>query len=226
MLSPFLVSPPKPPYLTHTLLLPTHPPSPASQTWHSPTLGHRVFSGPRASLPIDVQQVHPLLHVQLEPWIPPCVLFDWWFSPWKLWGYWLVHIVVPPMGLQTPSAPWVLLLAPPLGTSCSVHGWLRASKWSSRRRKTKVWILRSILEGGTKYQWEEIQRQSRTETEGKAIQRLFHLGIHPIYSHQTQTPWWMPTSACWQGTWYSCLLGCSARAWQIQRWMLFFFLSL
>jgi hypothetical protein len=25
-------------------------------------------------------------------------------------GYWLVHIVVLPMGLQTPSAPWVLSL--------------------------------------------------------------------------------------------------------------------
>jgi hypothetical protein len=25
------------------------------------------------------------------------------------------------------------------------------------------------------------------ETEGKAIQRLNHLGIHPIYSYQTQT---------------------------------------
>jgi hypothetical protein len=32
------------------------------------------------------------------------------------------------------------------------------------------------------------------ETEGKAIQRLQHLGIHPIYSHQTQTLLWMPTS--------------------------------
>jgi hypothetical protein len=30
-------------------------------------------------------------------------------------GYWLVHIVVPPIGLQTPSAPWVLSLAPQLG---------------------------------------------------------------------------------------------------------------
>ena len=30
-------------------------------------------------------------------------------------GYWLVHIVVPPIGLQTPLAPWVLSLAPPLG---------------------------------------------------------------------------------------------------------------
>ena len=26
-----------------------------------------------------------------------------------------------------------------------------------------------------------------TETEGKAIQRLPHMGIHPIYSHQIQT---------------------------------------
>jgi hypothetical protein len=30
-------------------------------------------------------------------------------------GYWLVHIVVPPIGLQIPLAPWVLSLAPPLG---------------------------------------------------------------------------------------------------------------
>ena len=33
-------------------------------------------------------------------------------------------------------------------------------------------------------------------TEGKAIQRLPHLGIHPIYSHQTQTVLWMPISGC------------------------------
>jgi hypothetical protein len=33
------------------------------------------------------------------------------------------------------------------------------------------------------------------ETEGKGIQRLPHLGIHPIYSHQTQTLLWMPRSA-------------------------------
>jgi hypothetical protein len=34
------------------------------------------------------------------------------------------------------------------------------------------------------------------ETKGKAIQRLPHLGIHPIYSHQTQTLLRMPRSAC------------------------------
>jgi hypothetical protein len=35
-------------------------------------------------------------------------------------GYWLIHIVVPPIGLQTPLAPWVLSLDPPLGALCSI----------------------------------------------------------------------------------------------------------
>jgi hypothetical protein len=48
------------------------------------------------------------------------------FSSKELWGYWLVHIVVPPMGLQTPSAPWVLCLAPSLGTLCSAQ-WMIVS---------------------------------------------------------------------------------------------------
>ena len=38
----------------------------------------------------------------------------------------MVHIVVPPMGLQTPIASWVLSLAPSLGTLCSVQ-WLAES---------------------------------------------------------------------------------------------------
>ena len=72
---------------------------------------------PRASSPIDNRLGHPLLHIQLEPHVPPCVFFDWWYSSKELWEYWLVHIDVPPMGLQSPSAPWVLSLAPSLGTS-------------------------------------------------------------------------------------------------------------
>ena len=36
-------------------------------------------------------------------------------------GYWLVQIVVLPIGLQTPSAPWVLSLAAPLGAMCSIQ---------------------------------------------------------------------------------------------------------
>ena len=38
----------------------------------------------------------------------------------------MVDIVVLPMGLQTPSAPSVLSLTPPLGTLCSVQ-WLAES---------------------------------------------------------------------------------------------------
>jgi hypothetical protein len=34
------------------------------------------------------------------------------------------------------------------------------------------------------------------ETEGMTIQRLPHLGIHPINNHQTQTLLQMPTRAC------------------------------
>jgi hypothetical protein len=34
------------------------------------------------------------------------------------------------------------------------------------------------------------------ETEGKAIQRLPHLGIHPTNIHQTQKLLWMTTRAC------------------------------
>jgi hypothetical protein len=36
--------------------------------------------------------------------------------------YWLVHIVVPPMGLQTHSVPWVLSLVPTLETLSPVVG--------------------------------------------------------------------------------------------------------
>jgi hypothetical protein len=98
---PFPVSPPKTPY---SLPLPffTNPPTPASWHSHFPTVGYRTFTGPRSSSPIDDQLGHPLLHMQLEPWVLPCLFFGWWFSPWELWEYWLVHIVVSPMGLQIP----------------------------------------------------------------------------------------------------------------------------
>jgi hypothetical protein len=64
-----------------------------------------------------------------------------------------------------------------------------------------------------------LQRQSveyGAKTDRKAIQRLPHLGIHPIYRHQTQTLLWMPRT----GALYDCLLRGYVRAWQIQRWML------
>ena len=42
------------------------------------------------------------------------------------------------------------------------------------------------------------ETKCRTQTEGMAIQRLLHLGIHPIYSYQMQTLLWMLRSVCWQ----------------------------
>jgi hypothetical protein len=51
------------------------------------------------------------------------------------------------------------------------------------RRGTK------ILKGGN------METKCGAETERKAIQRLPHLGIHPIYSSQTWTLLWMQGSA-------------------------------
>jgi hypothetical protein len=128
MLFPFLIFTPQEPLIPPPLLLlwgcaPTHPPTPTSPPSHSPTLGRGAFLGPRASSPIDAGPGHPLLHIWLEPWVPPCVLFGWWFRPWKTR---LVDIVVLPMGLQTSSAPSVLSLTPPLGALWSVQ-WLAVS---------------------------------------------------------------------------------------------------
>jgi hypothetical protein len=64
---------------------PTQPPPPAHQSTHScflvlafPYTGVSSVTGLRASLPIDVRQGHPLLHVRLEPWVPPCVPHQLW----------------------------------------------------------------------------------------------------------------------------------------------------
>jgi hypothetical protein len=127
-------SPPLPPKTSYTIrpslasmrVFPNHSSTPTSPPLHSLTPGNQAFPGPRASSPIDAQQGHPWLHMPLEPWVPPCALFDWWFSPWEFWwggkvGSWLVDIAVLPMGLQTPSAPSFLSLTPPLGSPCSVQ---------------------------------------------------------------------------------------------------------
>jgi hypothetical protein len=47
-----------------------------------------------------------------------------------------------------------------------------------------------IITGGN------METKCGAETEGKAIQRQPLLGIHSIYSHQTQTLLWMPGTAC------------------------------
>ena len=100
---------------------PIYPPTHASSSYHHPSLGHQTSTGPRAFPLINARWSNPLVYLQLETWIPSCVLFGWWFSLWELWGYWLIHIVLLPVGLQTPPDPLVLSLASPLGTLCSVQ---------------------------------------------------------------------------------------------------------
>jgi hypothetical protein len=48
--------------------------------------------------------------------------------------------------------------------------------------------IKIVMGGNTETKFE-------TETEGKDIQRLLHLGFHPLYRYQTHTLLWMPTSA-------------------------------
>jgi hypothetical protein len=59
--------------------------------------GYIIFARPRASPPIDGRLGRPLLHMQLET------------QALGGGGYWLVPIVVSPIALQTPLAPWVFL---------------------------------------------------------------------------------------------------------------------
>jgi hypothetical protein len=98
----FKCYPESPLYPPPTLL--SNPPTSTSLPWHSSVLGRIIFARARASPPIDGWLGHCLLHMQLET---------------QLWVYWLVHIFVPPIGLQTPSALCVLSLATPLGAPCS-----------------------------------------------------------------------------------------------------------
>jgi hypothetical protein len=94
-------SPPYPPPPLPFPLIPT------SWPWHSPVLRHIKFARPMG------------LSFQ---WWPTRPSSDTYVArDTSSWGYWLVHNVVPPIGLQIPLAPWVLSLAPPLGTTWSIQ---------------------------------------------------------------------------------------------------------
>jgi hypothetical protein len=64
---------------THLPVLPFHPGIPL----------HWGIEYPQAQGPLltDVQQGHPLPHMQLKPWVRPYVLFGRWSSPRELWGH-------------------------------------------------------------------------------------------------------------------------------------------
>ena len=79
----------------------------------------------------------------------------WYICSWRheLWRYCLVHIVVPPIGLQTPSAPWILSLATLLGSYVLSNKWLWASTsvfarhWHSLTRDSYIRVFQQNLAG-------------------------------------------------------------------------------
>jgi hypothetical protein len=65
-----------------------------------------------------------------------------------------------------------------------------------------------LLRRGNKILTEgNMETKCGAETEGKAIQRLLHLGIHPIHSCLTWTLLWMPGKCLLTGALYDYLLG-------------------
>jgi hypothetical protein len=95
----------------------TNPPTPATLSWHSLHWGLEPSQDNGPFLPLKTSST------TYAPGATIPSLYTLWLVAYSLGalGYWLVHIVVPPMELQTPSASWVLSLAPPLGTLCSVQ---------------------------------------------------------------------------------------------------------
>ena len=89
VLSPFLVSPLKIPYPV--------PPPPVLQPTHSCFLAQAFpYTGAQNLHRTKGLFSHWLLtrpsSATYVARVPPCVFFDWWFSPRELWVFWLVHI--------------------------------------------------------------------------------------------------------------------------------------
>jgi len=75
-------------------------------------------------------------------------------------------------------------------------------------------MLQSCLEGGTKlFIGGDTETKFGAQTEGKAIQRLPHLGIQPIYTQPPNPDNIADTKKCkLTGARYGCLLRGSAKA--------------
>ena len=74
--------PPPPPGCYEGIPPPTHPLLP-----HHPSIPLHIKppQDQGAALPLMPDKAI-LCYIYMEPWVPTCVLFSWWFSPWKLWG--------------------------------------------------------------------------------------------------------------------------------------------
>ena len=71
---PFKTPYPLPTYPVSVRVFPYPPMHSCFPSLAFPITGYQAFTGPRTSPPIDVPQGHPLLHIQMEPWVTPCVL--------------------------------------------------------------------------------------------------------------------------------------------------------
>jgi hypothetical protein len=63
-----------------------------------------------------------------------------------------------------------------------------------KKKEDQIMDTSILLRKGNKIPMEEVtETKFRPATEGMIIQRLPHLGIHPMNYHQTQTLLWMPS---------------------------------
>jgi hypothetical protein len=99
MLTPLLVSSLKVPYTLHL---------PAPQATHSCFLA-------LAFLCTEAYNLHKTKGLSYNWWPTRSSSAPFANRDKSSGRYWLVHIVVPPIGLQTSLTPWVLSLAPPFG---------------------------------------------------------------------------------------------------------------
>jgi hypothetical protein len=74
---------------------------------------------------------------------------------------------------------------------------MQFAKHMKFKKKEKSADTSFLLRMGKKILMEGVtETKFGAETEGRTIQRLPHLGIHPIYSQQTQTLLHMPERFC------------------------------
>jgi hypothetical protein len=79
---------------------------------------------------------------------------------------------------------------PPQNTQDTIYKHMKLKKKEDQSVDSLI-----LLRRGNKISMEGVtEKKFREKTEGKTIQKVFHLGINSIYNSQTQTLWPIPTS--------------------------------
>jgi hypothetical protein len=89
--------------------------------------------------------------MRLEPWVPPCELFGWWFSPWELWGVLVGSYCYSSYGAADPFSSFGPFSSSSIGVRPCIpsNGWLRTSisvfvrHWQSLSGDSYIRILSS-----------------------------------------------------------------------------------